>query len=119
MAVELRHGTASIHEAAGDRATLIVAVLIHRLDETGLVAVGRPETVGTLHDRPAVVQAGRGNRNPIHLFDLALPDVCDPQVGAIERPAPRVAQAEGPHLGRSFLAVGERVVVRDAVRRWG
>ena len=73
-----------------------------------------------LHLVPAEVRAppaARCGRQLVDLLPFVLADVADPQiaVGAIEAEAPRVADAVEPHLRPPALAVGERVVGRNAV----
>src|SRR5207247_6874278 len=60
--------------------------------------------VATLHDPPAEIDAATvaraGRCGAVDLFVLRLSDVADPEVvrGAVEREAPRVAQADRPDL---------------------
>ena len=55
----------------------------------------------------------------LDLFDLVLADVADVQQLVVERPPPRIAQTDRPHLGGAILTVGVRVVRRNAIRLGG
>ena len=72
------------HVAAGDRATVRVAVLRDRHDEMpGAVRLLRLEGVRALVDVPAVVlEAGARARRVVDLLPLVLPDVADVEVAA-------------------------------------
>ena len=77
------------------------------------------EARGPLEDAPAEVRPrSLAGTDEVDLLDLVLPDVADRQVPrrAVEREAPRVAQAVGVDLAARALAADERVVVGDRVR---
>ena len=121
---------AAIDEATGDRAPVVVVVLVERRLVRGIVAAGHlvpahlrigVPTERPLHDLPAVVAAPEAVRRlAVDLLDVGLADVSDPEVaaGAVERETPRVAETPRPDLvPRAVRGACVRIVVRDRVVR--
>src|SRR6266542_4063753 len=104
-----------------------MVVLGDRRRQAGsLAAIIRVIALATLVDAPAVVLAALAGRGlQVDLFDLVLAHVGDVEIaiGAIEREAPRVAQAISPDLRPGWRAArrgaaGERVAGRDGIGRY-
>ena len=81
----------------------VAPVLGDRERQAVLRQPSRLEAVRALHPVPAEVQAALAGARDVDLLPRALADVADPQVArlAIERQAPRVAQAVVPDLVRA------------------
>src|SRR5262249_23328176 len=112
---------AAVAVAAGDRALSGRVVVF----EDRVARPARRALHGAVEDRraflglPAVIAAGDAGRLKIHLFARALADVGDEQVAAlaVERDAPRIAQAERPDLAARAWRVDERIARRRRARR--
>ena len=93
----------------------VVGVLNDRVDPVALGRAVLLKLVERLANVPAVVPA---LGDEVDLFPLVLPDICRPQLTglAVDAHAPNVSQTVGPDfLARVVLAIGERIVGRDAV----
>src|SRR6266511_4505419 len=105
-------------------AAVVVVVLVDRWDRTRRRAA--VEATSSFQPVPAEVRAGGpAQRDGVDLLHDVLADVADPKVagGAVEREAPRVAQAKRPDLGAGAPPAHERVVGGHLValaagRRW-
>ena len=106
---------AAVHHAADHRATIVVAVLERRLDQSVLRAERHPVAVRALHRAPAIVEAGHAGVRDVHFLPRVLSHVRDVDQAGVEGEAPRIAQAGGPDLA-SASAARERVVLRYRVR---
>ncbi len=105
VAAEQRRQPGIAHHEAADHRRVAVAVAEdeHGRREAGGRAAARAEGDVALAGGPAEVAARSGaGRHAVDLLLRALADVADQHVAgdAVEREAPRVAQAEGPHGGR-------------------
>src|SRR6202007_247030 len=113
-AVEAGDGAVAHDIAAGDRAPAVAVALGDNGELRaggGLVEVAPPALPGA----PAEVRAARrALAREVDLLDRVLPDVADDEVvgDAVEREAPRVAQAVGIDLGQRAGAVDEGVARR-------
>src|SRR4051794_18642388 len=109
------------HDAPGDRAVpVVVRAHDHGIDVAGSRFAGRVARAG-LERPPAEVRPAPGAaaaRQVVDLLPRVLPHVADDEVAraAVEREAPRVAQAERVDLAPRAGTPDERVVARHAVR---
>jgi len=119
---ELGDFLATIDVAAGHAPAAIGRPLVpvgvdwrHRIRGSRIIDAGRG--LVSLDGAPSIVaSAGRAGPLEVDFLDLVLADVADPKAAGetVKTASPRVAQSEGPDLGRS-AAAGKRVVAGNPV----